>query len=202
MKRRTNKKKRKGSDIKATTKVDISYSPFYIALLFMLSNLVRIIFQDPPTLPPTDIDGTYSVYGIDINVKKGVYMWDNKPQKLLNTDPISFEWPDGTRQTLQEDMGDKIQWEARTPNGELKTIYWIRKEGTTEDPEDPPANPDPPPSKTSQIMGSIAGSIVYLGIIFFLCKSGHTTWAWIMAFGGVILAVLLILLIGVGLAMS
>ena len=195
MKRRTTKKKRKGSDVRAATKVDISYIPFYIALLFTtLSNIVGIFFQDSP---PTDLDGTYSVYGIDINVSKGVYMWDNIPQKLLNTNPISFVWPDGTRQTLQKDMGDKIQWEARRPSGELKTIYWIRKSTT----EVPPADPDPP-SKTSQVMGSITGSIVYLGIIFFLCKSGHTTWAWVMVFGGAIIAVLLILLIGVGLAMS
>ena len=193
MKRRTNKKKRKGSDVKSATKVEISYIPFYIALLFTLFHIAGIIFQDPP---PTTLDGTYSVYGIEINVSKGVYMWDNIPQKLLNTNPISFVWPDGTRQTLQKDMGDKIQWEARRPNGDLETIYWIRKDAT----DDPPANPDPLPSKTSQIMGSIAGSIVYLGIIFFLCKSGHTTWAWIMTFGVFILAVILLLLIGVGYA--
>ena len=141
MKRRTNKKKRGGTDVKEVakeaakeavkeaTKVEISYTPFYIALLFALSNLVGIIFQDPPT-------------------------------------------------TASPTTGDPS------------------------DPNDPPANPDPPPSKTSQIMGSIAGSIVYLGIIFFLCKSGNTTWAWVMVFGGAIIAVLLILLIGVGLAMS
>ena len=103
----------------------------------------------------------------------------------------------GPSSKLIADMGDKIQWEARRPSGELKTIYWIRKSTT----EVPPADPDPP-SKTSQVMGSITGSIVYLGIIFFLCKSGHTTWAWVMVFGGAIIAVLLILLIGVGLAMS
>ena len=139
MKRRTTKKKRGGTDVKEVakeaakeavkeaTKVEISYTPFYIAALFALSNLVGIIFQDPPAPPTT---------------------------------------------------------------------------GDQNDPNDPPANPEPPPSKTSQVMGSIAGSIVYLGIIFFLCKSGHTTWAWVMVFGGAIIALLLILLIGVGLAMS
>ena len=70
---------------------------------------------------------------------------------------------------------------------------------SSDKPSDPSNKPSDPPSKKSQLIGSISGSVFYIGLIFILCHSGHTTWAWFVLLGGAILAIILILLIFVAL---
>ena len=62
----------------------------------------------------------------EITVTEGIFVMLGQPFQLLNTNPISFRWADGTVHIVDNINSDGlITWSSNDPNTEYSNIIWI-----------------------------------------------------------------------------
>lgn len=96
------------------------YSSYYGGLCMTGSQLNQLDTNSSGTFRVLYYDGTTEI----ITLNNGSYIWNGDTYTIINTNPLTIEWPNGVIQTLELTQDNFIRWTTTSTEQKYSYIVW------------------------------------------------------------------------------